>query len=593
MTAVNPPTSHPRLCIERLLAEEADLTAVERFSRWHESAPLVRPTEAYRGLIPLSAPGPGEQFGFAVDLDACSGCKACVTACHALNGLEDEESWRSVGLLLPPPGPASRATAPRTNPETAPNPVPAGAFLAELARETRFDHAPGPQHVTTACHHCQDPACLHGCPVLAYDKDPITGIVRHLDDQCIGCSYCVMMCPYEVPRFSERLGIVRKCDMCQGRLADGEAPACAQACPNQAIRIDLVPTTPRAQSTDADAPIIPRARGEERDEALPPSLAPGSFAARSASPGAHWLAAAPDPAITRPATRYFSERPDRFALRAADESLVRPADGHAALVGMLTLTQAAAGGYLAVALTGSGARSPLGWTSLLLLHLGLLVSVAHLGQPLRAWRIFLGLRRSWLSREAMVLGAFGALALAGTWFESRGLLIATAWLGVAGVASSVMVYVATRRPFWSPGFTATRFGGTTLALGTSLALATGAVPGASAFGAWSATALGMLLTFLPDLAVRGMHPDLRSTALGRSARLLHGPLLPRVRARRLCAALGLILVADSWIHAWIGASSATLATALGAACLVVATLFERSLFFAASSPDRMPGGIVT
>ena len=57
---------------------------------------------------------------------------------------------------------------------------------------------------------------------MAYDKDPETGIVRHLDDQCIGCQYCVLKCPYDVPKYSERLGIVRKCDMCVGRLRAGE-----------------------------------------------------------------------------------------------------------------------------------------------------------------------------------------------------------------------------------------------------------------------------------------------------------------------------------------------------------------------------------
>jgi ferredoxin len=61
-----------------------------------------------------------------------------------------------------------------------------------------------------------------------------------LDDQCIGCQYCVFTCPYEVPQYSEKMGIVRKCDMCTDRLSAGEAPACVQACPNQAISIRVV-----------------------------------------------------------------------------------------------------------------------------------------------------------------------------------------------------------------------------------------------------------------------------------------------------------------------------------------------------------------
>ena len=91
------------------------------------------------------------------------------------------------------------------------------------------------QTVTTACHHCLDPACANGCPTLAYEKDQSTGIVHHLDDQCMGCRYCEMKCPYEAPKYNDNLGIIRKCDMCQSRLEINEAPACVQACPNEAI----------------------------------------------------------------------------------------------------------------------------------------------------------------------------------------------------------------------------------------------------------------------------------------------------------------------------------------------------------------------
>src|SRR5215213_11955232 len=195
--------------VEELLADQQSFTAVEQFSRAHDEHALA-PGSRYRNLIPLEAPRPGEQYAFEVELDRCSGCKACVTACHSLNGLDENETWRDVGLLVSAPSKPWK-------------PVPAIQ-----------------QTVTTACHHCVDPACLNGCPVLAYEKDPITGIVRHLDDQCIGCQYCVLKCPYEVPKYSERLGIVRKCDMCAGRLAVGEAPACVQACPNEAIRIEVV-----------------------------------------------------------------------------------------------------------------------------------------------------------------------------------------------------------------------------------------------------------------------------------------------------------------------------------------------------------------
>src|SRR5206468_1975116 len=183
---------------------------VEQFASYHaraEADALAAPAQAryYRELIPLTAPGPDQQYAFEVDLDACSGCKACVTACHNLNGLDEDETWRGVGLLV-------------------------GGTAEE----------PVLRHVTSACHHCVEPACMDGCPVLAYEKDPVTGIVRHLDDQCIGCQYCILKCPYDVPKYNRKLGIVRKCDMCSSRLAVGEAPACVQACPSQAIRITVV-----------------------------------------------------------------------------------------------------------------------------------------------------------------------------------------------------------------------------------------------------------------------------------------------------------------------------------------------------------------
>ena len=118
--------------------------------------------------------------------------------------------------------------------------VVAGVEIATFKRAQRFSarvwrsvgllhggtsELPVIQHVTTACHHCVEPACLQGCPVKAFEKDPVTGIVKHLDDQCIGCQYCMLKCPYDVPKYSKSKGIVRKCDMCSDRLAADEAPA--------------------------------------------------------------------------------------------------------------------------------------------------------------------------------------------------------------------------------------------------------------------------------------------------------------------------------------------------------------------------------
>ena len=75
---------------------------MDRFARAHDEAASPGGPELagrYSALMPATPPGDGQQYAFEVDLDACSGCKSCVAACHAMNGLEEEESWRDVGLL--------------------------------------------------------------------------------------------------------------------------------------------------------------------------------------------------------------------------------------------------------------------------------------------------------------------------------------------------------------------------------------------------------------------------------------------------------------------------------------------------------------
>src|SRR5882724_2601699 len=335
-----------RTLVDALLAEQQSLTALERFAQAHERADFSEREKNYRRLLPTTAPAPGQQYAFEVDLDKCSGCKACVTACHSLNGLDEDETWRSVGLLF--------------------------------SDDWR---APQQQTVTTACHHCVEPGCLEGCPVLAYDKDPVTGIVRHLDDQCIGCQYCVMKCPYEVPQYSVKRGIVRKCDMCASRLAVGEPPACVQACPSEAIRITLVETNVMKLNFRATVPAL------------------NSF-----------LPSSPLPSITIPTTRYKSAKPMPANLLAGDHALVTPAHAHLPLVFMLVLSQLAVGVSVAAIFL-----QPEKWLSVTAAIVGALainIASLHLGKPLKAWRAFLGWRKSWFSREVIVFSAFIGLAAA-------------------------------------------------------------------------------------------------------------------------------------------------------------------------------------
>ncbi|HUY88180.1 MAG TPA: DmsC/YnfH family molybdoenzyme membrane anchor subunit [Pirellulales bacterium] len=544
--------------VEELLAAQQDLSAVERFVQIHEADGAAARAKLYRSLLPSAPPAPGQQYAFEVDLDRCSGCKACVTACHTLNGLDAGETWRDVGLLIG----GSRSL-------------------------------PVLQHVTTACHHCLEPACQKACPVNAYEKDAATGIVRHLDDQCFGCQYCTLACPYDVPKYHRGKGIVRKCDMCSSRLAVGEAPACVQACPHQAIAITLVDVQQVVEDSEATL----------------------------------FLPGAPDPQITLPATVYKTRRAFPRNLLAADYFDPRPQHPHWPLVLMLVLTQLSAGAFaagLALELWGDAATAaavrPLNAATALafgLLALG--ASILHLGRPQYAFRAVLGLRHSWLSREIVAFGAFAALACtyaaATLALDPRSELLtplagAVAVAGLAGVFCSVMIYALPQRELWDPARTSIRFLLTAVCLGiatlwlASLALAAASPsPATIGFAQQSGRPLCMALTaataaklvweasLLRHLLSRNM------TSLRRSALLVTGELANVAIARFALGVLGgIVMPAFQLSHLftetspWQPGRALIFGSVLFAACLV-GELLERYLFFAAVAGPRMPGGM--
>lgn len=551
----------PRTLIDALLAEQHQLTAVETFALQHDvHAPHG---SHYRDLIPQVAPGPGYQLAFEVNLDQCSGCKACVTACHSLNGLDDGEAWREVGTLL-----------------------------SEDWRQ------PFRQTVTTACHHCADPACLNGCPVLAYEKDAVTGIVRHLDDQCIGCQYCIFKCPYDVPKYSPARGIVRKCDMCFQRLEVGEAPACAQACPNEAIRITLVYTAELAQMYRA-----PTAGNAGVTDA---SL---SLAVEAQSSSTYFLPASPDPAITLPTTRYVASRPLPAHLVPASDRTASLQPPHWPLVWMLVLTQMGVGMLAFAPFVPRSAQPVLVWASLCATLIGLVASSLHLGQPTKAWRSFLNLRRSWLSREIVVFGLFLPTLAVTAFFISRpwsGSKTAAGWIGAAalllgmlGVFCSGMVYHDTARPFWRGVRSIVRFAATSAILGLAAAWCVDAMWHGHSSWLPAALLLVSLVKFAGDhrfyrrdeaAETRQATRSPRTAAdesLARSARLMRGRLGAVTRIRFAATLLGgLVLPATALILPQMSWLVPTVALTL---CFG-GELAERYLFFRAVVPPQMPRG---
>lgn len=582
----------PDELVALLLEEQQSLTAVERFSSRHdggEAAFRVENKSFYRDLIPLCEPAPGEQYAFEVDLDRCTGCKACVTACHNLNGLDEDETWRSVGLL-------QRASA-----QDGFN--GAGGVMPGRTRTAQ-------QHVTTACHHCADPGCAQGCPTLAYEKDPATGVVRHLDDQCFGCQYCILKCPYDVPQYSAKRGIVRKCDLCIGRLREGEAPACAQACPTQAIRVALVETETvrRAPAAAFDLPDVP------------------------------------DPSRVHPTTRYVSRRGLPLGMEASDASQVRAEPAHHPLTAMLVASQTAAGYWIILALTaladgfdGFGAfasppvlptAAPFPWLELLgaLGVQGALgLSLLHLGRPWLAWKAMLGWRRSWLSREVIAFSAFagttglyaglrllewyagGALPAFGGKGVDAAVAGAVFVTALAALYASAMVYRDTPRALWAARATLWRFVLTAALCGIPAWLcathvaASGALPlappGTASPLEDPARALLLALPFLTVLKLMLESAVLRrrddgAGPLWKAAQLLLGPLRP-LRAVRLALGLlggGLLPFLLAGIPASALPGPALPWTALALLLIAGGELLERHLFFVTAIAPRMPGG---
>lgn len=545
--------------ISLLLEEQQTLTAVDEFARQYEAEALPAQSRYYADLIPSKSPQSGEQYAFQVDLDRCSGCKACVTACHSMNGLDENETWRDVGLLIG---------------GTSQDPIY--------------------QHVTTACHHCLDPGCMQACPVNAYEKDPITGIVKHLDDQCFGCQYCTLACPYDVPKYHSQKGIVRKCDMCSQRLTDGEAPACVQACPHQAISIDIV----NKEQVLADSEI-------------------NTF-----------LPAAPDPQHTYPTTTYKSRKPFPRNTLPADYYSARPQHAHLPLVIMLVLTQLSVGAfftgsvleYFLSAETTSVMVRLSATTALLFGLLALGASTLHLGRPLYAFRGILGLKHSWLSREILAFGVFAGAAqvYAGlTWFAGSLLPSWEIWqpaagwlvsaLGGVGIFCSIMIYVFTKREFWSFEATTTKFVLTAALLGiastwvvifalnltvnsaaTNLLLAQAGPILSKALIVTTVLKLGFEASIFRYLLRRQNSP------LKRSALLMSGELSSVTLARFACGILGGILMPLFLLNQQTqpvqNLTLFLIVSILFIACLA-GELLERYLFFSAVAAPRMPGVI--
>jgi len=135
------------------------------------------------------------ELAFFIDQARCIGCEACVQAC------QECDTHRGHAMI----------------------------HLETIRRRDSVQTAP------QVCMHCEDPICARVCPADAIKQTPDSVVQSAMRPRCIGCSNCVLSCPFGVPKYFAEMDQMMKCDYCYDRTSVGKKPMCATVCPSQAL----------------------------------------------------------------------------------------------------------------------------------------------------------------------------------------------------------------------------------------------------------------------------------------------------------------------------------------------------------------------
>ncbi|MDX2473561.1 MAG: hydrogenase 2 operon protein HybA [Candidatus Krumholzibacteria bacterium] len=185
---------------------------------------------------------PSDAVGMLYDTTLCIGCKTCVVACHEANDLPPDDRQD-------PLHDAPTALNDRTK------------NIIKLYEENGVR-----SYMKEQCMHCVDAACVGACMIGALQKREY-GIVTWDASRCIGCRYCQVACPYNIPKFEWESAAPRiiKCELCNHRLAENKEPACCEVCPRSAViygtREELLAEAKKRLAANPDK-YVPKIYGE-------------------------------------------------------------------------------------------------------------------------------------------------------------------------------------------------------------------------------------------------------------------------------------------------------------------------------------------
>ncbi len=189
---------------------------------------------------------PADAVGLLYDATLCIGCKACVVACADANKLPRDTAW-SEGKWQAP--------------------VDLNAKTKNIIKLYAPADGGEQSFVKRQCMHCIDPACANACMLGALKKGAL-GIVTYDPTYCVGCRYCEMACPFNIPKFEWDNVLtpkIVKCELCRDRLAEGQEPACTAVCPRHAViygtRAELLAEAHRRIDADPSR-YVPHVYGE-------------------------------------------------------------------------------------------------------------------------------------------------------------------------------------------------------------------------------------------------------------------------------------------------------------------------------------------